>query len=251
MDPMLDFTDKTVLITGAASGFGQALSKELANRGANLVLGDIDMAGLDSVAAELNGKAVIQRCDVGQEKDCQALVNLAIETYGKLDIAVNNAGIGHALATTTEVTEEIFTKQMDVNVKSVLMGMKYQVPELLKVGGGCILNVASMAGLGGAPKMAAYSAAKHAVIGLTKTTAVEYARKNIRVNAICPFFTPTNIGAGFLKEKENEENLSRGCPMKRFGKIEEIITAMLFLISPANTYMNGQALAVDGGTSAI
>lgn len=251
MDPILDFSGKVVLITGAASGFGELLARELTGRGAKLVLGDIDMPGLDRVAAELGDEVLIQRCDVSQESDCQSLVTAALERFGGLDIAVNNAGVAHAMGKTTEMTEEIFDKQMNVNVKSVMFGMKYQVPAMQERGEGCILNVSSLAGVGGAPNVGAYCAAKHAVVGFTRTAAIEYGRENIRVNAICPFFTPTNIGDGFLKDKDTSDFLARGCPMKRIGKIEEIVTAMLFMISPANSFMNGQAIAVDGGTTSF
>jgi NAD(P)-dependent dehydrogenase (short-subunit alcohol dehydrogenase family) len=251
MDPMLDFTAKTVLITGAASGFGKLLAKEFSSRGAHLVLGDIDTAGLDRVAADLGDKVVVQRCDVSLEKDCASLVALATERFGRLDIAVNNAGIAHAQAKSIDLTEAVFDQQMNVNVKSVMFGMKYQIPEMMKVGGGSILNVSSLAGILGAPKSGAYAAAKHAVVGLTRTAAVEYGRQNIRVNAICPFFSPTNIGDGFLQEKENSDFLSSGCPMKRIGKVEEMVSAMLMILSPANSFMSGQTIAVDGATTAI
>jgi len=251
MDPMLDFTNKTVLITGAASGFGKLLAKELSSRGALLVLGDIDTAGLDALAEDLGDNVAVQRCDVSVEKECASLVTLASERFGRLDIAVNNAGIAHAQAKSIDLTEDTFDRQMNVNVKSVMFGMKYQIPEMLKVGSGSILNVSSLAGLLGAPKSGAYAAAKHAVVGLTRTAAVEYGRQNIRVNAVCPFFSPTNIGDGFLQEQENAHFLAGGCPMKRIGKVEEMVSAMLLILSPANTYMSGQTIAVDGATTAI
>jgi NAD(P)-dependent dehydrogenase (short-subunit alcohol dehydrogenase family) len=251
MDPMLDFTAKTVIITGAASGFGKMLAKELSNRGANLVLGDINTAGLDRASSDLGQNVAVQRCDVSLEEDCASLVSLATERFGRLDIAVNNAGIAHAQAKSIDLTEEIFDQQMNVNVKSVMFGMKYQIPEMLKVGSGSILNVSSLAGLLGAPKSGAYAAAKHAVIGLTRTAAVEYGRQNIRVNAVCPFFSPTNIGDGFLQDETNSDFLAGGCPMKRIGKVEEMVSAMLLVLSPANSYMSGQTIAVDGATTAI
>lgn len=251
MDPLLDFTDKTALITGASSGFGKELATQLVARGASVVLGDIDMEGLKAHLAELGDSAVGQYCNVASEEDCASLAALAQEKFGRLDIGVNNAGVGHAMAPIAELPEAAIQKQFDVNVKSVMFGMKYQIPLIMKQGGGSILNVASMAGLLAAPQMGAYAAAKHAVVGLTRTAAVEYGRANIRVNAMCPFFTPTNIGDGFLKNEENAANLSRGCPMKRIARLEEIINPMLFAISPANSYLNGQTLAIDGGVSAL
>lgn len=250
MDSLLDFRGKVAIITGAASGFGALLAKGLYERGAQLVLGDINLPGLDKASAEYGDKAVLLQCDVSKEEDCEALVKAALEKFGRLDIAVNNAGIGHEMLATHEQTGEIFDRQYEVNLKSVMIGMKHQIPAMLK-DGGAILNVSSMAGIGGAPKLAPYAAVKHGVIGLTKTAAVEYARQNIRVNAICPFFSPTNIGAGMLKEEGVEDMLARGCPMKRYGTVQEMVNAMMLILSPGNSYMTGQAIAVDGAVSAI
>lgn len=250
MDSLLDFSDKVAIITGAASGFGKLLATGLHQRGAKLVLGDINIDGLNELAAELGGGVVIQSCDVSQEDQCAALVATALKEFGQLDIAVNNAGVGHEMLATHEMTGEIMQQQVAVNLNSVLFGIKHQTPAMFK-NGGAILNVSSMAGIGGAPMLSAYAAVKHAVIGLTKTAAVEYARQNIRVNAICPFFSPTNIGDSFLQEEGAEKNLVRGCPMKRYGTVQEVVNAMMLILSPGNTYMTGQAIAVDGAVSAI
>jgi len=254
MDELLDFSDKVAIITGAASGFGACLAKSLRQRGAKLILGDINQAGLESMVKELAGdkadEVIGLRCDVSNEADCKALVEAAVKNFGKLDIAVNNAGIGHPMGPTHEMTEEIMDQQYNVNLKSVLFGLKHQVPAMM-ASGGAILNVSSMAGIGGAPQLAPYAAVKHGVIGLTKTAAVEYARNNIRVNAICPFFSPTNIGNGMLKAEGTEDMLIRGCPMKRYGTVQEMVNAMMLILSPGNTYMTGQSIAVDGAVSAI
>jgi NAD(P)-dependent dehydrogenase (short-subunit alcohol dehydrogenase family) len=129
--------------------------------------------------------------------------------------------------------------------------MKYQIEQMLKQGSGHVLNIASMAGLGGAPKGGAYAAAKHAVVGLSRTAAVEYARKGVRVNAICPFYSPTNILAldGY-DSKENQARLAQGCPMKRLADPQEVVNTMILILSPGNSYMNGQTIAIDGGVSA-
>jgi NAD(P)-dependent dehydrogenase (short-subunit alcohol dehydrogenase family) len=144
--------------------------------------------------------------------------------------------------------------QFSVNAKGVMFGMQCQIPQMRSGGGGTILNVSSMAGLGAAPKAATYAAAKHAIVGLTKTAAFEYARDDIRVNAICPFFTMTDmlteIGSGSGIDDINAF-LGRGTPMRRVGRPEEIVNVMLMMISPGNTFMNGQTIAVDGGSSAI
>ncbi|WP_439133396.1 SDR family NAD(P)-dependent oxidoreductase [Pseudomaricurvus sp.] len=255
MDPLLDFTDKVVLITGAASGFGKHLAADFSSRGAKLVLGDVNEEGVEAVAATLSGPAIAMKCDVAIEAECQAMVEAATEIYGKLDIAVNNAGVGQGFMAFTEITDEITDRQFDINVKGVMYGMKHQLRVMKDQGDGVILNVSSMAGLGGAPKIAAYSAAKHAVIGLTKTAAVEFAKNGVRVNAVCPFFsltplvTESELAAGGTEQLESF--LSRGAPMKRLGLPEEITNVMLLLCSPGNTYMTGQTIAIDGGVSAL
>lgn len=261
MDPLLDFTGKVVLITGAASGFGKQLATDFARRGANLVLGDINEDGVHALASELNTATSVSaiatalKCDVAEEGDCQAMVDTAIGLYGRLDIAVNNAGVGQGFIAFTELTDEIVDRQFNINVKGVMYGMKHQLAVMKRQGEGVILNVSSMAGLGGAPKIAAYSAAKHAVIGLTKTAAVEYARHGIRVNAVCPFFSLTPLLTLSELAAEGTEQLEaflcRGAPMKRLGLPQEITNAMLLLCSPGNSYMTGQAIAIDGGVSAL
>jgi hypothetical protein len=259
MDPLLDFSDKVVLISGAASGFGKGLAKALAQRGAKLVLGDIDGAGLDAVASCLREQkcdVTSQLCDVAKEEDCKALVDAAIKQFGRLDMAVNNAGVSQDFVSIEDTDNAIIDQQLNVNVKGVLYALKHQIPVMRQQGGGAILNVSSMAGLGGSPKLGAYTAAKHAVIGLTKTAAVENGRYGIRVNAICPFFTltPMVLESDMAKAKGIDQMkafLARGAPMKRLGEPEEIVSAMVLMLSPLNTYMTGQAIAVDGGVSAL
>lgn len=254
MDTLLDFSDQVAVITGAAGGFGRLLSQQLAKRGCNLVIGDIDQNGLDETVSslELSGNRVIaQLCDVSDESQCKAMVGSAINEFGRLDIAVNNAGIAHSMAPVHKLEEGVMNKQMAVNVNGVLFGMKYQIEAMLPRGKGHILNVSSMAGLGGAPKGGAYAAAKHAVIGLTKTAAVEYAKQGLQVNAICPFYTPTNImNVDGMNTEETRQRLAQGSPAKRLGTPDEIVNVMLLTLSPGNTYMTGQSIAIDGGVSA-
>jgi len=263
MDPLLDFSGKTVLITGAGRGFGKLLAEQVAKRGGNIVLGDVNEEVLQ-VAESINsngqydlasGRAVAMINDVSKEADCKALVDGAIEHFGQLDIAVNNAGISHDLMPFEMIDADIMDRQFAVNVKGVQQGMKYQLAAMRKQHGGSILNVSSMAGLGGAPRISAYSAAKHAVIGLTKSAAVEYGKYNVRVNAVCPFFTLTDMvtQSDIVQNSSLDEaktQLSHGTPLRRLGEPEEIVTFMLMMISPANTYLSGQAIAVDGGKSA-
>lgn len=253
MDPLLDFTDKVVLITGAAQGFGKLLAESLAERGAKLVISDVKEPEVFAVAEALKSKGtdvIAMRTDVSSSDDCKAMVDAATEVYGRLDIAVNNAGIAHEFMPLHEISEDIMDSQFAVNVKGVQFGMKYQVAQMLKQGSGNILNVSSMAGLWGAPRGSAYAMAKHAVLGLTKTGALEYARHNVLINAICPFFTLTPMVTSFADE-EKQAKMSVGAPMKRLGEPKEIVAVMLMMLSPANTYMTGQCIAVDGGVSAI
>jgi NAD(P)-dependent dehydrogenase (short-subunit alcohol dehydrogenase family) len=253
VDKLLDFSEQVAIITGASSGFGRALAIGLSERGCKLVLSDINADGLAETKAMLLGSAncITHTLDVVKEESAHTMVASAIANFGALTIAVNNAGIAHKHAALHQLTDDIFNKQFDINVKGVAFGMKHQIQAMLKQGQGHILNVSSMAGIGGAPKGAAYSAAKHAVVGLTRTAAVEYGRYNIRSNAICPFFSPTDImNMEGLLSQEDKQKLGRGSPMKRISSIDEIVNVMLLILSPGNSYMNGQTIAVDGGVSA-
>ena len=253
MDSLLDFSDKVILITGAGSGFGRLLAEGLGTRGAKLVLSDINEENLASCRTDVaNYTDVVTKAgDIASEELNKALVELAKDKFGGLDIAINNAGIAHVPAPMHEMTEEIIDLQFAVNVKGVMFGMKYQLPQMLSQKQGHILNVSSLAGLGGAPKGGAYAAAKHAVAGVTRTAAVEYGRKNVRVNAVCPFYSPTNIlNVDGYNTKEAQAQLGMGSPMKRLGEPQEIVNAMILMLSPGNSYMNGQTIAVDGGVTA-
>jgi NAD(P)-dependent dehydrogenase (short-subunit alcohol dehydrogenase family) len=252
MDPLLDFTGKVAVITGAAQGFGMLLAQELAQRGAKLVISDINEAGVNKVANDIaaSGAEVFAlQCDVANNADCKAMVDLAIEKFGRVDIGVNNAGVAHDFHALHEIDEALMDRQFAVNVKGVQFGMSHQIKQMLTQQGGAILNVSSMAGLGGAAKVAAYSMAKHAVIGLTKTGAVEYGRHNIRINAICPFFTLTKMVTD-MADESMQSKMSLGAPMKRLAEPKEVVAVMLMMLSPANTYMTGQCIAIDGGVSA-
>ncbi|CAB3793219.1 Levodione reductase [Paraburkholderia caffeinitolerans] len=247
------YRDQTVMITGAAGGFGALLATELAQMGARLVLADRDVQGLERLAQTLRdsgAQVVAQRCDVTSEAEVEAVVAAAVQNFGRLDVGINNAGILLPMKSLAETTEADLDKTFAVNVKGVFFGMKHQILQMLEQDGGVILNVASLAGLSGAPKLAAYAAAKHAVVGLTRTAAAEYARKNIRVNAVCPFYSATPmVTEGDIGTKQDA--LALGAPMKRLGRPDEMVAAMLMLCAKENSYMTGQAVAVDGGVSAL
>jgi NAD(P)-dependent dehydrogenase (short-subunit alcohol dehydrogenase family) len=247
------YRNQVVMITGAASGFGALLAERLAGLGARLVLGDRDVTGLERVAGTLReaGATVLAvPCDVTREVEVKALVDAAMATFGRLDVGVNNAGILTPMKRFVDTTEEELDRSHAVNTKGVFFCMQQQLRQMLPQGGGVILNIASMAGLGGAPKLAAYAAAKHAVVGLTRTAAVEYARRGIRVNALCPFYSATPMVTGSAVG-EQQAFLAQGSPMKRLGTPDEIVAAMLMLCARENSYMTGQAIAVDGGISAF
>ncbi|NDV90681.1 glucose 1-dehydrogenase [Alteromonas sp. 345S023] len=253
MDALLDFSTKVVLITGAGSGFGRLLAQGLSQRGAKLIISDINEDNLAAcqLECEAHSEVVSLAGNIALESVNKALVELALSRFGRLDIAVNNAGIAHQPAPMHEMTEEIIDMQFAVNVKGVMFGMKYQLPAMLNQKEGHVLNVSSLAGLGGAPKGGAYAAAKHAVAGVTRTAAVEYGRRNIRVNAICPFYSPTNIlNVDGYNTPEAQQQLGSGSPMKRLAEPQEIVNTMILMLSPANSYMNGQTIAVDGGVTA-
>lgn len=254
MDTLLDFSDSVAVITGAASGFGKLLARELANRQCKLVISDINEEALKHTVDELEtlgADVASMSCDVSDEAQCKAQVELAMSRFGKVTLAVNNAGIAHDMSPTHQIEKSVIDTQMAVNVNGVLFGMKYQLQAMLQQGKGHILNVSSMAGIGGAPKGGAYAAAKHAVVGLTRTAAVEYARLGVQVNAICPFYSPTNIMTiEGLSSDDDRKKLAMGSPMKRLADPQEIVNVMLLMLSPGNTYMTGQTIAVDGGVSA-
>ena len=252
MDSLLDFSSKVVVITGAAQGFGQLLAESLAQRGAKLVLGDINETKVQQVAHSLSDQGfdvIGLKCDVSKNADCKALVDMAVEQFGSVDIAVNNAGISQPFLPLHEIDESLLDQQFAVNIKGVQFGMRHQITQMLKQGQGSILNVSSRGGIGAAASLAAYGAAKHAVIGLTKTGAVEYARHNIRINAICPSFALTPMVTK-VADDALQSQMSKVVPMKRLGEPAEIVVMMVMMLSPQNTYLTGQCISVDGGVSA-
>ena len=259
-----NFDGQTVLITGGAGGFGRSASRLFAERGANLVLSDFNEAGLEEHAAALKAdgvNVVTLAGSVAEEDHCRQTVELAMDKFGRLDVAINNAGMSHAPAKTADVDSEQAQMTVQVDLMGVFFGMKHQIP-VMESGfrehdrRSSILNIASLAGIGGAPSISMYAAAKHGVVGLTKSAALEYARRGIRVNALCPAFARTPmVEDGLLADagggKEAEDYLTRGIPMRRLAEPEEITRSMLWICDPRNSFMTGQAVALDGGTSAM
>lgn len=257
------FENKVVQITGAGSGFGRMAALRFANEGARLALSDVNADGLAETVASLaaTGADVIHDpLDVTVEADHVTHAAHIRAAFGALDVAINNAGWGHNLKPLHLISEAEFDASMAINAKGVFFGMKHQLPMMHEAGQGAILNVASAAGLVGAAMISAYAAAKHAVVGLTKAAADENARKNIRVNALCPSFSATPMVEEMAKQVGARTGLDRDAtfdqianriPMGRVSEPAEVVQAMLWICAPENSFMTGQSIAIDGGLTAI
>jgi len=242
---------KSAIITGASSGIGRATAKIFAREGAKLVLADIvEDGGHETVqlVKDMGAEAIFIKTDVTQSQEVDAMVAKAVEAYGRLDCAFNNAGIGGRGALTHEYTEEQWSRVLAVNLTGVWLCMKAEIIQMLKQGSGAIVNTSSIMGLTGAVRVPAYTAAKHGVAGLTKAAALEYARQGIRINAVCPapIYTPMLMSA-FTKRPDIEERYARSEPMKRIGQPDEVGEAVAWLCSDRASYMTGHPMPVDGG----
>jgi NAD(P)-dependent dehydrogenase (short-subunit alcohol dehydrogenase family) len=245
------FAGKVVLITGAGSGIGRATALAFAEAGAAVVVADIAAgAGAETVARieAADGRARFEPVDVTQPESVQGMVERTVAAYGRLDCAFNNAGIEIENAPTADCPEDVFDRTMDINVKGVWLCMKYQIRQMLAQGGGAIVNTASVAGLKAAPTFPAYAASKHAVVGLTKTAAVEYARAGIRINAVCPGVINTPMMASALALDPKRKKITEAMhPIGRVGEPGEVAQAVLWLCSDAASFIVGEMLQVDGG----
>ena len=247
----MSFKGKVIVITGAGSGIGAAAVRFFAKKEACVVLADISLEKMVGISESIPMECMIQETDVSKYEQMQSLVVAVIKKYGRIDVWVNNAGIGpdHMLKTADHSLQD-WERVIAVNQSGVFYGMKVVLPVMLKQGNGNIVNVASLAGLRASGNNISYVASKFAVVGMTKAAALEYAKKNIRINAVCPGYTDTNMLRQLLEVKPDiEDKLKSHIPMGRFGKATEVATAIGWLASDETQFMTGQTLALDGGTS--
>ena len=247
--------DKAALVTGAASGIGRATAFALAREGAAVLVADRDGAGAEAVAAEIaarGGTARAQRCDVTRPGEVEAMVRAALDAFGgRLDCAVNNAGITAPGALLHDIALDAWERQLAVSLTGVFLCLRAELPVMRAQGGGAIVNTASGAARIGTPGLAHYCAAKHGVLGLTRTAALENAALGVRVNALCPGSTDTPMLRGFMERSEAARKMIlASIPAGRLGSAEEIAEAALWLCSDRASYVNGAALGVDGGALA-
>ncbi len=244
---------KTALVTGGGSGIGRATSLAYAKDGARVVVADVNVEGGEETVQlikEAGGEAILVHADVSKPEDTQAMVAQAVEAFGSLDCAFNNAGIGGSRDRhlTADYLEEDWDRVISINLKGVWLCMKAEIPQMLKQGGGAIVNTASIAGLVGLTGTVAYVAAKHGVTGLTKAAAMEYAKSGIRVNAVCPGYIHTPLVQRLLDDHEGfEERVAARHPIGRLGEPEEIAQAVVWLSSDAASFVTGHNMPVDGG----
>ena len=246
-----EFEGQVALVTGGASGMGLATVKGFANAGAAVVIADINGEAAQAVAEELTAqgkKALAVQCDVTNEESVKAMVEKTVETFGRLDAAFNNAGVQSIATETADVPSEEYDRVVNINLRGVWTCMKYELQQMRKQGSGAIVNCSSLGGFVGVPGRAGYHAAKHGVLGLTKSSALEYADRGIRINAVAPGIIDTPMVAD-MKENETAamDILMDMVPARRLGRAEEVAEAVLWLCGPGSSFVIGHGLAVDGG----
>ena len=247
---MASLSGKVAIVTGGSSGIGKATAIAFAREGAKVVVASRrEKEGQETVkqVQSAGSEGFFIKTDVSKETDVSAMVEKTIATYGHLDYAFNNAGIEQIPTPLVEQTEETFDQVMDINVKGVWLCMKHQIPQMLVSGGGAIVNMSSIAGIIGAPGLPIYVASKHAVLGLTKSVALEYAKEGIRINAVCPGMIETDLLDRVFANQEVKERLIAMHPIGRVGKPEEIAEAVVWLCSDKASFVTGQSLPLDGG----
>lgn len=249
----ISFASKVALVTGAASGLGLATAKAFAEAGASVVLADWNEKAVRAAAkslAEAGHKTLAVRCDVSDDAQVEAMVQQTVATFGRLDAAYNNAGVQNVIAETADATRDDYDRVMGINLRGVWSCMKFELQQMRKQGSGAIVNCSSLGGLIGGNQRGTYHAAKHGVIGFTKSAALEYAARGIRVNDVCPGMIQTPMSDKMIAEGQGPEldrMLKTFVPMMRLGRPEEIANAVLWLCSDFASYVTGQSISVDGG----
>jgi NAD(P)-dependent dehydrogenase (short-subunit alcohol dehydrogenase family) len=248
----ISFENKVALVTGAGSGLGLATVKAFAEAGAAVVLADWNEEAAQSAAKQLADegyKTLAVLCDVSDDAQVEAMVKQTVATFGRLDAAYNNAGVQNVLAETADTTREDYDRVMAINLRGVWSCMKFELQQMRKQGSGTIVNCSSLGGLVGSPERGIYHAAKHGVLGFTKSAALEYAARGIRINAVCPGLIHTPMSDQMIVSGQADalKAMEKIIPMGRVGRPEEIADAVLWLCSDAASYVTGQSISVDGG----
>jgi len=248
----ISFTDKVALVTGAGSGLGLATARAFAQAGASVVLADYCAKSVRLAAEQLRAQgytALAIQCDVSDDGQVEAMVRESVAKLGRLDVAYNNAGVQNVLAETADTTREDYDRVMGINLRGVWSSMRAELQHMRSQGGGAIVNCSSLGGLVGGAERGIYHAAKHGVIGFTKSAALEYAGRGIRINAVCPGLIQTPMSDQMIASGQGEalKAMEKNIPMARVGRPEEIASAVLWLCSDASSYVTGQSISVDGG----
>src|SRR5467141_2677747 len=248
----ISFEKKVALVTGAASGLGLATAKAFAESGASVVLADWNEKAMQAAVKDLadkGHKTLAVRCDVSDDAQVEAMVKQTVATYGRLDAAYNNAGVQNILAETADSPRDDYDRIMGINLRGVWSCMKFELQQMRKQGNGTIVNCSSLGGLVGSPERGIYHAAKHGVLGFTKSAALEYAAPGIRINAVCPGLIHMPMSDQMIASGQADalKAMEKSIPMGRVGRPEEIANAVLWLCSDAASYITGQSISVDGG----